>query len=90
MASSCIAEPPVAGAAGANDLELVVRDARGDVADGMAMPRRPQLWLTARPPFTLQSTSALLFHGGADAALRDDLDRLPLTSASEQRLVASD
>jgi hypothetical protein len=72
---------------GGADLRLEVLDARGESSDPSAIPRRPQLVLGANPVLALSAMSVLLFEGAADAALRSDLERMPLTQASARRLL---
>jgi hypothetical protein len=86
-AQACIHAPTVDDLAEGTDLQLEVLDARGASSDPSAMPRRPQLVLGANPALALSPTSVLLFEGAADAALRSDLERMPLTQASARRLL---
>jgi len=67
---------------------LRATDARGEAAVLDALPRRPRLLLrTAASMSTEPEEAPWLFEGPYDEHLRGDLQRLPLTAASEQRLI---
>jgi hypothetical protein len=88
-AAGCMTTP-VPGQAGHSDalsLQLAVLDARNEPADGLEMPRRPRLVLTAQPALDPAGPGPMLFEGPADPELLRDLERMPLTAASARRLV---
>jgi hypothetical protein len=82
--SGCFAAPERPDAAAAAP-RLLARDATGKAANLTRLPRRPVLSLESSS--LAPDAMAWLFTGTLDAALQKDLERLPLTAASMQRLV---
>lgn len=81
---SCFAAPEPPDAALASP-QLLASDATGKAANLTRLPRRPLLVLESSS--LAPDATAWLFGGTLDAALAKDLERLPLTAASMQRLV---
>ena len=84
--TSCLTEPPPGSAAAA--LALRACDARGQPASLTNLPRQPTLLLEL-PATTAPEGPPWLFVGAMDASLARDLARLPLTAASQARLVTT-
>jgi len=81
----CLAEQPAEGA-GAAPLLLRACDARGQPTPLTSLPRQPLLQLEIEG-LTDPDGAPWLFAGAMDEALLRDLARLPLTAASQERLV---
>ncbi len=94
----CLGEPPVApdapdetepdaGPTAPVVRSFAVRDADGRVHPPEATPRRPLIVLEVSAPVVGEPEPAVVLRGLADDALEADLERPPLRSASEERIV---
>jgi hypothetical protein len=80
---SCAFAPDFPADAAIAAPEVSAVDARGREVPLDRLPRRPRLRVTLRAQMT-----PWLLRGGCDAALLDDLDKLPLNAAHQSRSVA--